>query len=379
MTTEPRQSPPASDDSYMRIALDLARGGEGYVEPNPMVGCVIVRDGTIVGEGFHRRFGGPHAEIEALRSLSSIDQANGATVYITLEPCCHHGKTPPCAGALIDAGVERVVVAMKDPSAKVDGGGLQQVADAGIDVTVGVLQPEARQLCAPYLKRTQTGLPWVIAKWAMTIDGKVATSTGQSQWITSPIARRQVHQLRSRVDAIVTGMGTVVADNPTLNARLGSEQPRRVAVRVVFCRHRLPALESRLIQTAESVPVFLIAGSSLDDQQLATHRRAGVDAVIVDTDDPVQLVNEGLEILGQRGMTNVMLEAGPQLLASFFSADQIDECHVYIGGKLFGGDAAPGPIGGRGIDQIANAINMQVRSFAQHGSDLLAVYRRVTS
>lgn len=377
MATQLSRGPSGTDESFMRIALDLARQGEGSVEPNPMVGCVIVRDGTIVGEGYHRRFGGPHAEIEALHSLSSLDQARGATLYVTLEPCAHQGKTPPCAAALVQAGVGRVVVAIADPHALVAGGGLQQLTAAGIEVTVGVLEREARHLCAPYLKRVQTGIPWVIAKWAMTLDGKVATATGQSQWITGPAARRQVHQLRSRVDAVITGMGTVAADDPSLNARLGSESPKRLAARVVFCRHRLPALDSRLMQTADTVPVVLVAGSTLDAAQWAPHAAAGADVLSVDSDDPVELVLRGLAELGQRGMTNVMLEAGPQLLGSFFSADQIDECQLYIGGKLFGGEAAPGPIGGRGIDDIARAINLEVCSFSQYGSDLLAVYRRV--
>ncbi len=205
-----------------------------------MVGCVIVRDGTVVGQGYHRQFGGPHAEIEALNSLAAASDAKGATAYVTLEPCCHHGKTPPCSEALISAGLTHVVVAMADPFAKVDGGGLRQLRDAGIETTVGVLSEKAEFLNAPYLKKVLTGKPWVIAKWAMTMDGRIATVSGQSQWITGQASRAEVHRLRGRTDAIAVGMGTVEADDPMLTARPPGP---RIATRIVFCRHRLPSID----------------------------------------------------------------------------------------------------------------------------------------
>ena len=233
-----------NDQYFMREAIRLAALGRGYAEPNPMVGCVLVRDGTVIGKGYHRKFGGPHAEIDALRSLGT-ESAVGATAYVSLEPCCHHGKTPPCTESLIESGVKRVVFAMEDPFPKVSGGGAVALRDAGIEVTGDVMRDEASRLNAPYIKRTTTGKPWVIAKWAMTGDGKIATRTGDSQWITNPESRLDVHRTRSKVDGILTGMGTVRADNPMLDARLAdpdAEVPR-VARRIVFCRTSIPSTD----------------------------------------------------------------------------------------------------------------------------------------
>lgn len=365
----------AVDEQFMRKALELARRGEGFVEPNPMVGCLIVRDGQMIGHGFHRKFGGPHAEVEALRSLDSFSDAKGATAYVTLEPCCHHGKTPPCSTALIDAGVSRVVVAMCDPFPYVSGGGLQQLREANVDVTVGVLGPDAEQVCVPYLKRVRTGLPWVIAKWAMTFDGKIATAGGQSQWITGESARANVHRLRARVDAIAVGMGTVVADDPVLTARIDGDVPR-VASRVVFCRHRVPSVDSKLVQSANETPLLLVAGSEIAADLLSPLRDLGAEVIDAATDDPIEIVRAGLAALGAKEMTNVMLEGGGDLIGSFFAADQIDECHVYIGARAFGGHDAIGPIGGSGISRISNAWTGKLCSLDQFDNDLLAVYRR---
>ncbi|MFZ5831242.1 MAG: bifunctional diaminohydroxyphosphoribosylaminopyrimidine deaminase/5-amino-6-(5-phosphoribosylamino)uracil reductase RibD, partial [Planctomycetota bacterium] len=205
------------DPWHMRRALELAAEGEGYVEPNPMVGCVIAQGAETLGEGWHRRFGGPHAEIEALRIAGP--RAAGATMFVTLEPCCHFGKTPPCTRAVVDAGIRRVVVAIGDPFPAVAGGGLAELRAAGIETTIGVLEAEAAELVAPYLKLLRTGLPWVIAKWAMTLDGKIATHTGVSRWISGPESRAVVHRLRGRVDAIVVGRQTAAIDDPQLTAR----------------------------------------------------------------------------------------------------------------------------------------------------------------
>ena len=210
-------SDPELDALFMGRALELAARGQGFVEPNPMVGCVIVKNGGVVGEGWHRKFGGPHAEIEALRSAGN--QARGATAYVTLEPCAHHGKTPPCAEALIAAGIARVICSQRDPFEKVSGRGIAALEAAGISVTVGVMEADARRLNAPYLKLVQTGRPWVIAKWAMTLDGKIATATGDSRWISGEASRAVVQQLRGRMDAIIVGHGTAVRDDPLLIAR----------------------------------------------------------------------------------------------------------------------------------------------------------------
>ncbi len=354
----------------MRAALDLAGRGIGGVEPNPMVGCLIVRDGTIIGSGYHRRFGGPHAEVEA---LASGCDASGATAYVTLEPCCHHGKTPPCCEALIQAGIRRVVIGMEDPFPQVDGGGIAMLQRAGIETEVGVLRQDAEWLNAPYLKRVSSGTPWVIAKWAMTADGRIATVSGRSQWITGPSSRAEVHKLRGRVDAILVGMGTAQADDPLLTARPTAQ---RIATRVVFCRRRLPREDSRLIESASAVPVMLVTAPSVDAAGLDSLRGRGVDVITCPTDDPAEMVQRALCEFGDRGMTNVMLEGGGELLASFFAAGQIDELHVYIGAKAFGGRSAAGPIGGAGVNEVEDALALELVSMDRFGDDIRAIYRK---
>ena len=368
-----------TDEIFMREALRLAAFGQGYVEPNPMVGCVLVRDHRVIGQGYHRQFGGPHAEIEALRSLSASDQACAATAYVSLEPCCHHGKTPPCSQALIDAGIRRLVVAMSDPFPQVDGGGLRQLKDAGVQVELGVLRDEAEVLNAPYLKRVRSGRPWVIAKWAMTMDGRIATTSGESQWITGDESRAQVHRLRGRVDAVAVGMGTVEADDPMLNARINEESIGlpRVAKRVVFGRHRVPKLESRLVRSANEIPLILVVGPDISSTKRKGMRSAGAALIETESDEGDEMVTEALDALGEMGMTNVMLEGGADLLASFLSADEIDECHVYMGPKVFGGQSAKGPIGGVGITAIELAKRFELVSIERLEGDIRAVYRRM--
>lgn len=370
-----------TDQHFMGMAIELAKQGLGAVEPNPMVGCVLVRDGQVVGSGYHERFGGPHAEVEALRSLQSPEHAVGATAYVSLEPCCHHGKTPPCAQTLVDAGLSRVVVAMADPFPQVSGGGLSLLRAAGIETTVGVMLDEAEELNAPYLKLVRDERPWVIAKWAMTMDGRIATASGQSQWITGNLAREEVHRLRARVDGICAGMGTVVADDPMLTARLQHEgnaaAKLKTAERFVFCRRRLPALESKLVRSAGDVPVTLCVGPEVDFAYLEQLEHVGVRTMSLKSLESSEMVSEMLQHLGQKRMTNLMLEGGAELLASFFNAGQIDECHVYLGPKLFGGESAKGPIGGVGIEQLADALQFRLISLDPFGNDIRATYRRV--
>ncbi|TWU08182.1 bifunctional diaminohydroxyphosphoribosylaminopyrimidine deaminase/5-amino-6-(5-phosphoribosylamino)uracil reductase RibD [Stieleria varia] len=374
------------DEYCMRLALQLAQQGQGHVEPNPMVGCVLARDGQIIGQGYHESFGGPHAEVQALRSLTDSATANSCTAYVTLEPCCHHGKTPPCVDALINAGVRRVVVAMDDPFPKVSGGGLERLRQAGVEVHLGLLRADAAELNAPYLKRIRSGIPWVIAKWAMTMDGRIATVSGQSQWITGETARRSVHQLRARVDAILTGMGTVESDDPTLTARLSntdndgtSIEPSRVATRVVFCRHRLPDLKSKLMSTIDQAPVLLIVSDTIDESHLASLTHAGAAVFRCQNSDPSQMIHAGLTHLGKQSMTNVMLECGSTMMGSFLCPENlVDECHIYLGNTLFGGATALGPIGGNGFKMLAQAPRFRLVETTQMDNDLRIIYRSST-
>ena len=335
----------------MGRAIEIARRGEGAVEPNPMVGCVLVRDGEVIGEGWHEKYGGPHAEANALTNCAD---PRGATAYVTLEPCCHTGKTPPCADALIEVGIKRVVISQADPFPAVDGGGLAKLIAAGIAVEVGLLANEAKYLIAPYLTKVEQKRPWVIAKWAMTCDGKIASASGHSQWISGERSRAQVHQLRGRVDAIVVGRGTVEADDPLLTARPAGQ---RVALRVVFDSAAALPLTSKLATTTNEFPTLVVCGDEAKDSSLDSLRQCGVEIMQLSGDRQERVV-VALQKFAERGFTNVLLEGGHDLLGSFFDADVIDEVHVYMAPKIVGGSAARHPLGGVGMETMTEARNM---------------------
>lgn len=357
----------------MLRALALARRGQGRVEPNPMVGCVLERNGRIVGEGYHRRFGGPHAEVEALRAAGS--RARGATAYVTLEPCCHFGKTPPCTNALIEAGVARVVAAMRDPFPKVRGKGQRQLEDAGIAVEVGLREAEARDLNAPYLKRQRTGRPWVILKWAQSLDGKIATRTGDSKWITGERSRRVAHQLRGRVDAIVVGVGTVLADDPLLTCR--GVRHRRIATRMVLDPHLRTPPRAQLVRTAGQMPTCIVtANASLRTRTADLLRRAGVELLGVRYRPRTGLdLGSLLDELGRRGMTNVMVEGGGRTLGAFFDAGLADEALIFIARRLIGGTVAPSPLSGIGPATMEDLTPIVRSDMRRSGPDDLYILR----
>jgi diaminohydroxyphosphoribosylaminopyrimidine deaminase / 5-amino-6-(5-phosphoribosylamino)uracil reductase len=345
------------DDRFMARALALAAQGQGFVEPNPMVGCVIVRDGEIVAESFHERFGGPHAEAVALAAAG--DRAAGATAYVSLEPCCHHGKTPPCTQALLRARVERVVVAAQDPFPQVDGGGIAELRAAGIQCDVGVHAVAANWLLAPYRKLVTTGRPWIIAKWAMTLDGKLATRSGDSKWISSEASRAVVHQLRGRVDAVMVGSGTARADDPLLTARpIELADVKRTAMRVVVDSAASLSADSRLAQTAADIPVLLAAASNAPADARRRLIETGIEIFHCDGDSHAARLEALLTELGRRRMTNVLIEGGSKLFGALFDMRVIDEAHIFIAPKLAGGAAAPNPIDGTGVDRMAAALKL---------------------
>jgi len=341
------------DAWHMSHALELAMRGQGAVEPNPMVGAVVVRGAEIIGEGWHRAFGRPHAEIDALRVAGP--RASGATLYVTLEPCCHHGKTPPCSDAVIQAGVSRVVVAQPDPFPAVDGGGIRALQDAGIEVTVGVRQAEAERLNAPYLKLVQQNRPWVIAKWAMTLDGKIATSEGNSRWISGESSRKLVHQLRGRVDAIIVGRRTAELDDPLLTARPPGS---RVATRIVFDSRAKLRSDSQLVRTVADAPVLVVVTQQAEATEVERLKRTGCEVFLVPTESPETRIGAVLEELGRRRMTNVLVEGGAQLFGSFLDADQFDEVFAFVAPKLVGGADSPSPLAGRGIPTMREALTL---------------------
>jgi len=361
----------------MRRAVELARRGLGCVEPNPAVGAVLVDDRlNLLGEGWHQQFGGPHAEVNAFADFERrhpepddrVQFAAQATLFVTLEPCCHTGRTPPCTEAILACGVRRVVIGIQDPSPHVNGDGLTRLRQSGIEVAVGLLDTEVRCLNAPFLKCVATGLPYVHAKWAMTLDGKIATKSGMSQWISNEKSRATVHRLRGRMDAIIVGAGTVRADDPRLTARPSG--PRTATRIVVDSQAGLP-LRSALVQTAGETPVLVAALDTAPSANVSALQTAGVDVLLLPgvpgqgcfqqavQPDLRQLLTE----LGQRGMTNVLVEGGSRLLGSLFDLDLqerrhreayglVDEVHIFVAPKFVGDAGAMGPLGGVGIDLI---------------------------
>ena len=348
----------------MQRALRLAERGLGFVEPNPMVGCVAVRDGQVVGEGWHQRFGTAHAEVNA---LADAGDCAGATLYVTLEPCCHTGKTPPCTRAVIEAGIRRVVIGTRDPSDKVSGKGMQQLRDAGIELSVGVCEADARQLIAPFRKLTVHKRPWLIAKWAMTLDGKIATVSHDSRWISNTKSREIVHQLRGRVDAIMVGSGTAAADDPLLTAR--PEGPR-AAARIVVDSLASISESSQLVQTAGEQPVIIFVGPDAERDKIDRLVAAGCEIVVQRHADRAERLVSVLDELGRREMTNVLCEGGSELFGSLFDRRLIDEVHVFMAPKLIGGAAALSPIGGSGWGDMSGCPQLESASIESVDGDV---------
>ncbi len=332
------------DEQMMRRALDLAERGRGRVEPNPVVGAIVTRGEEVVGEGWHEFFGGPHAEINAMRAAG--DQLRGATLYITLEPCCHFGKTPPCVDAVIAAGVARVVAAMQDPFPRVAGGGFAKLRAAGVALDVGVCENEALRINAPFVKLNLRGIPYFVAKWAMSLDGKTAAAGGDSKYISGEASRNLVHQMRDHVDAVVIGVRTAITDDPLLTCRLPvGRNPRRI---IIDSQARLP-LTSQLVRTVNEAPVWVVCGQSAPAPAQRALIRAGCRVI------PVREVRRRVdipalaELLGREMITNVIVEGGGTVLASFFEAKLIDRVMVFIAPKLLGGEHASTPLGGHGV------------------------------
>ncbi len=378
--------PNSEAKSMLDLAARLASRAAGYVEPSPLVGCVLVKDGRIIGMGHHRVYGGPHAEVEALadcdlrRQRAGVGQEfdpRGCTAYVTLEPCNHFGKQPPCVDALISAGVARVVCAQADLNPIAAGGG-ERLKAAGIAYELTDVSPAAVRAGAPFTKRITTGLPWTIVKWAQTIDGRVATRTGESKWISSDASRRRVHRLRARVDAIVTAVGTLLADDPVLTARAGWRR-RRVARRVVID----PGLEipdsSMLLQTIDEAPVMIVcADEALHQQQrkVAMLTAMGVEIVSMGSEGEVGVDGVLRRLVDQYQAANVLIEAGPGLLGRLFDADLVDEAHVYIAPMLLGDEQAKPAVRGRVAERLSDGKRFTLDRVKRIGEDVLCEYRR---
>lgn len=345
----------------MRHALQLAERGLGLVEPNPLVGCVLVREGQLISEGYHARYGGPHAEqaaVVAAQLAGKTQLLRGCTAYVTLEPCCHHGKTPPCADLLVEVGVQRVVAAIPDPFPAVGGQGIQRLRSSGVQVEVGLESSAAEALNAAYLKRL-SGRPWIIAKWAMSLDGRIAAASGHSQWISSESSRELVHQLRGRVDAVLVGRGTAERDDPLLTARPADPgRLLRTALRVVVDTNLSLSPDSKLAKTADQFPTLIWTGPTASTHHVESLKQRGVRVECSHAVSHLERLDHLLQFLAREySATNVLVEGGGQLLGSLFELQQIDQCEVFIAPKLIGGAGAVSPIAGRGVSQIPDGPN----------------------
>jgi diaminohydroxyphosphoribosylaminopyrimidine deaminase/5-amino-6-(5-phosphoribosylamino)uracil reductase len=362
----------SEDIRYMRVALGLARRGLGDVWPNPAVGCVLVRDGVIVGRGWTQPGGRPHAEAEALRRAGSA--ANVATAYVTLEPCCHVARTPPCADALIAAGVTRVAASIVDPDPRVSGKGIARLREAGLTVTVGVCAEEAREVNAGFLLRVTGGRPLVTLKLATTLDGRIATRSGESRWITGPQARLRAHALRAENDAVMVGSNTVFVDDPELTCRLpglGRRSPVRI---IVDSRLRTP-LTAKLVAQARQVPTWLVTLAEGDAARKAAFRDCGAELIEVEPAPAGVDLRAALHALAARGLTRVLAEGGSVLAASLLRADLVDRIAWFRSPRPVGGDGLAA-VAAFGLDRLADAPAFRRTAIEEMGDDVLETFAR---
>jgi diaminohydroxyphosphoribosylaminopyrimidine deaminase/5-amino-6-(5-phosphoribosylamino)uracil reductase len=359
-----------TDRIHLERAIELAEQGAGRVGPNPTVGAVIARGAELLGQGWHEDYGAAHAEVNAIRACGDADLA-GATLYVSLEPCCHTGKTPPCTEAIVAAGIRRVVFAGDDPTEKASGRGLGILRDEGVEIVVAdaELARRARLANQPFRKHARTGRPWVLFKSAMTLDGKVATGAGDSKWISGEESRIQAHRWRASVDGVVVGIGTALTDDPQLTARIDGvhRQPRRV---VFDSLARLP-LASRLVSAASEVPLIVVVSRAALRSETDALEAAGVDVVVATGENEPARVRSALDQLGGREISAILLEGGPHLAGAFFDAGEIDEVRLFLAPILLGGRSGRDPLEGVGVERIADATRALTLGCEQVGHDLL--------
>jgi|MudIll2142460700_1097286.scaffolds.fasta_scaffold22357_3 diaminohydroxyphosphoribosylaminopyrimidine deaminase/5-amino-6-(5-phosphoribosylamino)uracil reductase len=360
--------PSDADRTYMRRALDLAARARGRTSPNPMVGAVLVNEGGVVGEGFHAFAGSDHAELEALRAAESA--AAGATLYVTLEPCCHFGRTPPCVDRIIKAGIRRVVAACEDPNPAVSGKGFATLRAAGLTVDVGVLEQEAAHLNEAFFTYIRTGRPFVILKAAASLDGKIATQTGDSRWITGESARQHVHHLRDEVDAVLVGIGTVLRDDPMLTTRLGKLDQRDPARVVVDNLARLP-LRAQVINRASTAPTIVAVSEMAPRARLEALEREGVQALVVPASPRRVSLAHLMDALGKMGFLSVMIEGGAEINASALQEGVVDKLLLFLAPVLIGGKSTPTAVGGEGIETLRQATRVRDVRVERFGEDIL--------
>lgn len=355
-----------TDKDYMKLALQLAKSAEGQTAPNPMVGAVVVKNGEIVGMGAHLKAGQPHAEVHALNMAG--EKAKGADIYVTLEPCSHFGKTPPCSNLIIEKGIKRVIVATTDPNPKVAGNGIERLRSAGLEVEVGILKEEADGLNAMFYHHILQKTPYVTLKSASSIDGKIATFTGESKWITGPAARQDVHEYRRKHDAILVGVNTVLKDDPSLTVRLpnGGKNP----IRIILDTYLRTPLSAKLLNDKEA-ETWIVIGKDVPEEKVEEFQQAG--AVLIRMPDKTIEINALLKTLFEKGITSVFVEGGAEVNWSFIEAKAVNQVITYFAPKLIGGRDSPTPIGGKGTEQLTDALSLEIVSVDKIGSDIKIV------
>jgi diaminohydroxyphosphoribosylaminopyrimidine deaminase/5-amino-6-(5-phosphoribosylamino)uracil reductase len=357
-----------NDLYFMKMALACAERGRGYASPNPMVGAVVVKNGRVVGRGWHRSVGGPHAEVNAINDAGY--EAKGSTIYVTLEPCNHTGRTPPCTEKIIDSGIRHVVVAMKDPNPDVKGGGIKRLKENGITVSSGICEDEAKKLNEIFIKYTRTKKPFVILKCASTLDGRIATRTGDSKWVTGVESRKHVHEIRHHVDGIMVGIDTIKCDDPSLTTRIEGKEgldPTRIILDTRLSIHE----DARVLNSDSKSDTIIITGLSISDDKTASVERNGIKVIRAPEKEGLIDLNALMGILGDMGITSILIEGGSRVINSALSAGIADKICFFYAPKILGGDNGVPVSRGEGPDLMSDAIqvkNMQVKRF---GDDIL--------
>jgi diaminohydroxyphosphoribosylaminopyrimidine deaminase/5-amino-6-(5-phosphoribosylamino)uracil reductase len=356
------------DTKYMRRALELAKGGIGYTNPNPLVGAVIVKEDRIIGEGYHKVYGSHHAEVNAF--LNATENVEGATMYVTLEPCSHYGKTPPCAKAIVEKGINKVIIGLKDPNPIVAGRGIKILEEAGIEVVTGVLEEEGRKLNEIFLKYITTKLPFVIMKTAMTLDGKIATRTNASKWITGELSRKHVHELRHRVAGIMVGIGTVLADDPSLTTRFedgrGSD-PIRI---IVDSSARIP-LEAKVLNIESDAKTIIAVTEKANKEKLRLLEEKSAEIIVTPSKNERIDLSLLMKELGERKIDSILLEGGSELNYAALEEGIVDKINAFIAPKIVGGITAKTPVGGQGKAYMEDAINLKCVDIHRFGDDIM--------
>ncbi len=359
------------DKYYMKRALKLAEKGKGFVDPNPLVGAVIVKDQKIIGEGYHAMYGEAHAEVNAFQN--AYESPNGATMYVTLEPCSHYGNTPPCADLIVKHSISRVVIASLDPNPLVAGKGIEILKNAGIETEVGILDDENQQLNRVFFKYIQTNLPFVAMKTAMTADGKIASYTYDSKWITNSLSRQWVHQLRASLKGIMVGVNTVIHDDPSLNVRLETPNTRQPIRIILDTRLDIP-LNAEVIQTARQQPTIIVTTSKASSDKLESLKKTGVTLLTASIKDGEVDLLDALKKLASMKINSILLEGGSAVNFSAMQAGVIDEIYSFIAPKILGGSNALSPVGGKGIAALKDAFQLKLQAINRFDDDICLTY-----